>query len=482
MGRYGRRWRAPTSAPRRHADPARVEARAAGLPCAYRSGAIGRMNLPLPTGRRGPPLVGETLAFLKNGYAFIDTRRAVHGDVFRTRILGRETAVIAGPDACRIWIDPTRILRTGSMPPNVQTIFGGRSLPLLDDAEHRARKAQVLAGFAPEVLPRYVEELGPIVRASLARWVAAGEIGFVAEAKRLAMEGICRNVLGLEPGRETEALIADYDVVTRGVTALPLPLPGTGYTRALKARDRIFASFDRLIAAHREHAGDDGLARMLEAVGPDGARMSDEAARLEIHHVVVAGYIIFAELAAAVLYLERDPASLSRLRAELGAARVRGGPLGADALLGLPFLQQVVMETKRLCPILPAIFGKARTSFEFAGRTVPEGWMVLWAIRSTQLDPGVYSQPERFDPERFAPGRAEHLRHEHGFTPHGPGTYAGHKCPGTDYATLFMAAVLAELVGRHTWELPPQDTGYAWGKTPPEPRDGLRLRLRASPT
>ena len=292
-------------------------------------------------------------------------------------------------------------------------------------------------------------------------------------------------MLGLEPGPVTASLIADYSFVTAGVTALPVPLPGTAYSRALKARDRIFATYDRLIAEHHAaekggRAGADGLAHMLAAPGPDGSRISDAAARLEIHHVVVAGYIIFAELVAALLHLTQDAASLARLRAEVDGTIGAKTPTAA-LLVQLPCLDQVVQETKRLCPILPAIFGKARTTFEFAGHTIPEGWMVLWAIRSTQLDPGVYTAPERFDPQRFAPDRAEHLRHEHGFSPHGPGTYQGHKCPGTDYATLFMSLVLAELVGRHDWELPPQNADYNWKKTPPEPRDGLRLRLRTRP-
>jgi hypothetical protein len=40
-------------------------------------------------------------------------------------------------------------------------------------------------------------------------------------------------------------------------------------------------------------------------------------------------------------------------------------------------------------------------------------------------------------------------------------------------------AFLTLLVRGYDWELPPQDLEYDWKKLPPEPRDGLRVRLRA---
>lgn len=115
-------------------------------------------------------------------------------------------------------------------------------------------------------------------------------------------------------------------------------------------------------------------------------------------------------------------------------------------------------------------------TFEFKGCTIPKGWMVIWAIRSTHLDQGVYREPDRFDPDRFSPGRAEQDKHEHAFSPHGPGADVGHKCPGADYASLFMEILTVQLLREFEWELPPQDLEYDWRLTPPEPKDGLRLR------
>src|SRR5258708_33617089 len=83
-----------------------------------------------PPGHDGLPLVGETLSFAKNPFRFIEDRLARHGRIFRTNVLGRKTAVVSGPEAAGHFIDPNVIMRDGAMPPHVQEIFGGRSLPL----------------------------------------------------------------------------------------------------------------------------------------------------------------------------------------------------------------------------------------------------------------------------------------------------------------------------------------------------------------
>jgi hypothetical protein len=91
------------------------------------------IETPAPPGKNGLPLLGETLSFAKNPFRFIEERLSTHGRIFRSHVLGRKTAVVAGPEAAGQFIDPNVIMREGAMPPHVQELFGGRSLPLLDD-------------------------------------------------------------------------------------------------------------------------------------------------------------------------------------------------------------------------------------------------------------------------------------------------------------------------------------------------------------
>lgn len=434
---------------------------------------------PLPAGSRGLPGIGETLTFLRDGFGFVEKRVRKHGTIFRTHLLGKDAVVIAGPDASHVWIDPSRVERTGAMPSNIQEIFGGRSLPLLDGTEHRGRKEQVLAGFTHSAIESYLPGMQSVMNATFDRWSKESRpISGISELKRLSIDVIGANVLGLEPGPRLDALRDAYGVLTLGMGALPLPMPQSTYRRALAARDQILATLrEEVVRERKNRPSESGLSRMLQAQASDGSRLDDEAAVLELHHVVVAGYIVFAELAQGIVQLAIHEETLSRVRAEIQSVAPKG-PLGPSELRRLPFTSQVVKELKRLTPILPVVFGKAKTDFEFAGRRVPRGWMLLWAPYSSMLWPGSFSEPSRFDPDRFSPARAEGIDEEHVFVPQGPGKTFGHKCPGTDYATVIMQMFFALLARDFSWEIPDQDLSVAWNRIPPEPRDGLRMNVR----
>jgi hypothetical protein len=64
------------------------------------------------------------------------------------------------------------------------------------------------------------------------------------------------------------------------------------------------------------------------------------------------------------------------------------------------------------------------------------------------------------------------------FIPQGAEPPTGHRCLGLDYSTSLVLAFLALLARGYSRDLPPQNLDYDWKKQPPEPGDGLRVRLR----
>jgi cytochrome P450 len=427
----------------------------------------------IPPGKDGLPLLGETLAFAKNPFRFIDERLAAHGRVFRSNVLGRKTVVLAGADAAGHFIDNRIVMREGAMPPHVQELFGGRSLPLLDGEVHAERKRIVLQAFTREAMTAYLPIIQSTVERYFRAWSNEAEIRWLDEMKRLSIEVICSTVLGMAPGEEMDRLRLDYGVLTNGFAALPIDLPGTRYRKALRARDRILETLMRKIGEKRRAPGDEGLSRILAA----SSELSNEDAALELHHIVIAGFIVFAELGAMVKQLTDHLEVASRLEAEIRASSPSGA-LTPETLLRMPYLSQVVSEVKRLCPIVPAVFGKARRDFELHGVAVPAGWMVMWAVTPSHVEHGVYDEPGRFDPDRFSPGRGEHRRHEHAFVPQGAGRAEGHRCPGLDFATYFMDIFAIVLLRDYTWELAAQSFEMDWSKTPPELKERLKASLR----
>lgn len=431
---------------------------------------------PLPPGRTGLPLLGETLAFAKNPFAFIDERLARHGRIFRSRVLGRDAVVVAGPEAAGKFIDNDVVQREGSMPPHVQQIFGGRSLPLLDGDTHRGRKSVVVQAFTRAALTSYMPQMQASVERFFETWAKSGEIRWLDEMKRLSIEVICANVLGMQPGAEMDRLRGDYDTLTRGFATLPVNLPGTTYRKALQARDRIFEVLRARVRERRAQATDDGLSRILAAA--QTAQMTDDDIVLELHHIVIAGFIVFAEFGGIVRQLDAHPEVRARLVDEIGT-KSPAGAITLESLMSMPYLLQVVNEVKRLSPIVAAVFGRTKKEFALDGVAVPAGWMVMWALTPSHIAHGVYDNPQQFDPDRFSADRAEDKRHEHAFAPQGAGPATGHRCPGLDYATYFMEVFAIVLLRGYSWTLPPQNYELDFSKTPPVAKDGLRAIIAA---
>jgi cytochrome P450 len=433
---------------------------------------------PLPPGRTGAPLIGETLAFLENGFGFIEERVKRYGPIFRTRVLMRDTAFIVGADATAKFVDGRHVQRAGAMPPNIEALFGGKSLPILDGEEHLARKTFVMAAFTRDALASYVPRMEEITASYFARWAGAGEMRWLDELKRLALETICRTIMGLPAGDTMEEVRQLYDVIGRGFAALPIPLPGTAFTRAKKALSRVLAIFADNVEKHQAEPRDDGLSRILAARLPNGRAMTVDEAKTELHHIVVAGIIIWGWMVTAIQELDAHPEVKKRLVEEVRAKA--NGPLTLELLEGMPYLEKVANEIRRTSPVVPVFFGKAREDFEFAGHRIPKDWMVIWGIRASHMRPDIHPEPERFDPERFAPERAEHKKHACAFAPNGAGDAAtGHKCAGYEFAPVFLEVFLIEMLRAYDYTIAPgQDLSRDWTKIPPEPKDGLRATVR----
>jgi retinoid hydroxylase len=432
---------------------------------------------PLPPGSLGFPLLGETPAFLRNIFLFLEQRRQRYGNVFKSSALGRKIVFLAGIDGAEAFYDPENISRADAHPYPLVAMFGGINMEMYDGPRHQALKAMALTAFDHAALAGYLPELQRLIQSTLQRLSAEPEWSGVIELRRLAIESICSNVMGLEPGADTESLTHDYGFVLKGILSPPLPLPGTHFAKGRAARDRILAKIRAVIAERRAAPGNDGLSRMLTATAADGRTYSDAEALLEVHHMVIAGFVVYALLAESLRHLALQPELRERCVEEV-QAHAPGGPLTMTSLAPLRLCTNVILEAKRWTPLVPLAFGRARRSFSCGGFRVPEGWTVYLALFLNNRDASIYADPDRFDPDRFGPGRAEHRKHALAFIPQGAEPPTGHRCLGLDYSTVLGTAFLALLLRGYEWELPPQNLEYNWKTVPPVPVDGLRVRLR----
>jgi retinoid hydroxylase len=431
----------------------------------------------LPPGRTGLPGIGETFPFVRNPYRFLEERGARYGNVFRSNVVGRPTVFLAGIEGAGAFYHPGNVTREDAHPFLLVDMFGGRNFEMYDGPKHLALKTISLEAFDDRAIAGYLPDMQRLVQGTLDRLAGRPEFSAMRELRRLAIEAICWNVMGISPGPDTESLTRDYGVLLAGLAAaIPLKIPGTTYGRAMAARDRLLARIGEVVRARRTEPGAVGLSRML-AGEVDGRRYADDDAVLEVHHIVVAGFVVYALLAEVLRRLAERPDLRERCAAEIDAHAAEGD-LTIDRLERLSTGLAVVMETKRIVPLVPLAFGRARRAFVCDGRTVPEGWNVYLALHLVNRDSTIYRDPERFDPDRFAAPREEHRRDPMAFIPQGGGPPTGHRCLGLEYSTALALVFLTVAVRGFEWDLPPQALEYDWSRRPPEPRDGLRIRLR----
>jgi cytochrome P450 len=433
---------------------------------------------PQAPGSMGLPVVGETLSFLSNMYRFLDDRQKRHGSVFKSNLLGRNIVFLSGIEGAEAFYNADNISRSDAHPFPLVDLFGGVNMEMYDGPKHFALKSMALTAFDHAAIAGYLPDMQEVIHSALARLADKGEFSAINELRRVAIESICRNVMGLASGPETEEMMRDYALVLIGLISLPLTIPGTPYARARAARDRVLDRIRRKVSERRAKPGNDGLSRLLTAKAADGRVYTDNEAVLEVHHMVIAGFVVYALMAEAMRQLAEQPQLRERCLAEV-REHAPSGQLTMEALAKMRFTTSVILESKRFPPLVPLSFGRARRSFNCGGFEVPDGWTVYLALYLNNKDATIYSNPHRFDPDRFGPHRAEHKKHPMAFIPQGAEPPTGHRCLGLDYATFLGVAFLTLLVRGYDWDLPAQNLEYNWKTLPPQPRDGLKVKLRS---
>jgi cytochrome P450 len=435
---------------------------------------------PLPHGSRGLPLLGESLSFISNTFAFFSRRFQRHGPLFRTRVLGRDMACTYAPEAYPLFEDERSFVRRADCSPRLRRLLSEDVVTFLNGEAHRLRKGLLLQALGPGRLGPYVPLIDRVVCSRLERWAEAGELSWVEELGELAFAVADTLFAGAEPEARNESLQRTFLVFSRGLFSPPINLPFTPFGRALRAREALLGYFRKAVDRRRAAPGEDILSALLRAE-VEGVRLTDEEATLELLHAFYASYAGMQALLTGLCHtlILRSPVR-ERLQAEL--ERLPEGTLTFSGLQALGYLEQVVLEVKRFYPVLPMIVPfRVVRPVELAGAQVPAGWMAVACPHQTMRDERYFAAPEQFAPERFGPERAEHLRHPEAYVPHSGGSLEqGHQCAGEQLSTLVVQVLAVRLLQGYAWHAPEQDFSPDMSSVPPLPRDGLRVRLERS--
>jgi retinoid hydroxylase len=435
------------------------------------SGTRPAANLP---GRSGPPLLGETLAFLNDPVRFVERRQDRYGSTFRTRLFGRSTAVLLGSEANRFVLTRgMQYLRwQDGWPPTFPALLGD-ALFLQDGEEHRRKRNLLMPAFHAQAIESYLSTIEGLLAAQLTHWEGLERFSFYEQFHRLTFEVSSKLFLGCDLGADGSRLNQLINRWVSGLVALPIPLPWTAFGRALSARKELLRYVEKAILDRQRSPRQDALGLLVQFKDEHGQDATIDELKSQALFLVGAGYATTTSLLTYAAYaLATNPEVLARARSEQTALGLIG-PITLDDVKKMAYLDRVLLEVERLYP--PVAFGFRGVSepFEYEGYSYPKGWQVLYSISRTHQDPANFSDPLRFDPDRFAGDQNE--RNSFKLVGFGGGPRV---CMGMTLARTQAKVVLSRLLRSYEWDLEPKQDLNAVMVPARRPRDGLRVVFR----
>jgi cytochrome P450 len=348
----------------------------------------------------------------------------------------------------------------------------GRIFPngllLRDGAEHKHQRKIMHEAFKRNALRSYAERMNPMIEAGIESWGGARKA--FPSYKQLTLDIAASIFVGVDLGPETQRMNSVFeDMVAASMSLVRLPIQGLEFKRGLDGRAFLARYFGELLPKKRADAGADMLSRLARAQNESGDRLADQDVIDHMIFLMMAAHDTTTSTLTSMTYeLARHPAWQERVREEAFAV---GKPwLDFEDVDGQAALTLVMKETLRRYPPLPVIPRIAERAFEFEGRRVPAGAMVIVAPIHTHHMPEWFPAPELFDPERFGPERAEHERHTHAWIPFGGGP---HHCLGLRFAETQVKSVMHQLVRRYRFRVEPGYRMPVQQAPISKPRDGL---------
>lgn len=428
----------------------------------------------LPPGRSGLPAIGETLGFLKDPN-FADKRHKQYGNIFRTHLFGRPTVYLSGADAVRFLLLHENQYFVTSWPPSTKALLGAASLSVQQGSTHQQRRKLLSQAFQPRALASYIPTITDITRDYLNRWEQQGTLTWYPELRNYTLDIACQLIVGISSGSQTH-FGEWFERWVRGLFSVPLPLPGTKFSQALRSRKLLVAEIERIVRERQqqEDTGQDSLGLLLSARDEEGTGLSVDELKDQVLTLLFAGHeTLTSAIASFCLFTAQHPDVLAQIQAEQERFQ-NCETLTLEDLKQMEYLEQVLKEVLRVMPPVGGGFREVIQTCEIGGYTIPKGWSVLYQIGRTHQDSAVYPNPNQFDPERFDANRVNKAE-PFSYVPFGGGI---RECLGKEFARLEMKIFAALLVQQYEWDLVlDQDLDFEMIPTP-RPKDGLKVNFR----
>lgn len=319
---------------------------------------------------------------------------------------------------------------------------------ITDEAEHARARKLLMPAFTGTALAGYRKTVEQIAAAQVETWPTGATVRGLDAMTAITLDVIGEVVLGVsDPGRR--ALLGPP--IRRITDIAPLTLLGSRsprlqnhgpWKRFHDDKDRLDAQLYAEIDARRAATGDPGadvLSRLLAAGDDTDTPLTAAELRDQLVTLLVAGHeTTSSALAWALHELAADPDR---------QAAARRAALDGDTA----YLEAVIKEALRFHWVIGGVVRKLTRDMTIGGHDLPGGTVVAASILLAHQRPEAYPDAV-FRPERFLDGSVA----PNTWLPFGGGV---RRCIGAGFALMEGAAVLQEILRRHTLTLPPGATG-----------------------
>nr|AOG74851.1 cytochrome P450 [Aquilegia coerulea] len=437
-------------------------------------------SLNFPPGRKGWPIIGETLDFLSMGRRGIperfinDRMQEFASPVFKTSLFGETVVVICGPAGNKFLFSNEGTLVTPWLPDSCKKIMLFN--PQASHNEDAKILRKLLQNFLkPEALFRYIGKMDYISKQHIkTHWDNKKEVLVSPLAKIYTFTVVCKSFLSIDDPVQVATLSAHFRVLLSGLVSIPIDLPGTTFNKAIKAsnviRKFILEMIQERKVAMEENkvsATQDILSHMLLTSDDNGKFMSEmEIVDKIIPMLVGAHDTTTAAITFVVKYLAELPHIYNAVRKE---SKKEGELLNSEDIQKMKYTWNVAREVMRLTPPAQGSFKEAISDFTYEGFSIPKGWKLYASAISTHKDAKHFPDPETFDPVRFEGSGPN----PYTYIPFGGGP---RMCPGIEYARLEILIFMHNVVTKFKWEKVFPDEKLCYDPMP-MPSKGLPITL-----
>ncbi|SFN56588.1 hypothetical protein SAMN05216207_1016144 [Pseudonocardia ammonioxydans] len=370
---------------------------------------------------------------------------------------------LLGPEANRFVIAHSELFRWREAFEGLIPVDGPTSLIVSDGAAHRRRRRLVQPALHHRQIDTYLDNMADSADAVVDRWRPGQRVDIYQQLRSAIRHSTIRSLFGARIARESAFFGDQLQVLLDLVDHVPATvawkrrLRTPQWRRAMTARSTVDARIAAEIARARAgstDADDHVLAALVHGRDDAGDGLSDDEVRDQVVTLIAAGFETTSAAAAWAVYaMLTTPGVWDRAADEVREVLGDRRP-GHDDLARLTYLDGVVRETLRLYPPAVVSARKVATGFEFAGREIRAGSMLLFSPYVTHRLSELWPDPLRFRPERWTASEPDHRKPgPHEYLPFSAGA---HRCIGAAFATTELTVMLARLLARASLYLPEQ--------------------------